>query len=156
MESAESHWRGESDEAKAFDKLRHDARAFLHLVLEDLVSFRARTGPYLVEAGYAELTKSYLYAAPLDALNWKVMKAPKYAGVHFKSWRDVVAMNIEAEDLPPLRFLQEYKRVTLETPENDPFPTADMDEIEIRLQIFNSKESDSVLEMSAAIARRMV
>ncbi len=95
-------------------------------------SFLKQCEAYLLNQGYAELTNVYLFTAPLDALNWKFMKAPQYNDVHLTNWRAVVALNEAAKDVHCL-FLRNYASVQERFQQQqlleDPFPSLDMKEV---------------------------
>ena len=67
---------------------------------------------YLMERGYCELSNVYQFTATLDALNWKVMYAPKYKTVHFDNWLEVAAMNEESREPIYKKFIWDIARIT--------------------------------------------
>ncbi len=147
-------WTGDHQD-EVFTALRKAGRNLLQFVFDDfhLIIFRVLARNYLLEHGYAELTNAYVYSAPLDALNWRAMKAPRYDDVQFQSWLEVVAVNIEAEDSAPIKFLEEYKRVQDEKLSKDPYPTTMQ---HIRADILSALNSPESIKASVSKAKSLV
>jgi hypothetical protein len=123
-----SHKRTGSAEDKAFDDARRAGRNCMKLLTENIEEVKKSERSF-ISHGYAELTNVYVFCAPLDALNWRVMKAPQYDDVTFANWNEVVLMNVEAEDIH-VSFLSHHRdvmnRVASGEIKGDPFDTSSM------------------------------
>ena len=95
----------------------------MSIILDDPI-FLHECQSYLVKQGYLELLNVYLFTAPFDALNWKVMYAPKFKDVDFDNWSDVIGLNETAKNIHS-KFLIEYAHIRKMTMNNeldrDPF-----------------------------------
>ena len=112
---------------QVFEEARNAGRFCMSMVLND-PTFILDCQQYLLDHGYAELMHAYLFTAPLDALNRKVMHKPRYDDIHFDDWSDVIGLNEAATDIHQ-KFLKEYARIwnmladnELSYLDNNPFP----------------------------------
>lgn len=97
------------DVDKAFENAQSTGRNCLSIVFDNPI-FLTDNKKYLLDQGYAQLINAYWFTAPLDALNWKVKKAPKFNGVDFKDWGDVIGLNYAAVDVH-YKFIREFARI---------------------------------------------
>jgi hypothetical protein len=74
---------------------------------------------YETERDAVFLTKVYAFTAPLDACNWRCMRAPDFDAVGFANWLEVAALNESAKDVPNTQVLQ-WRTAALGQPD-DPY-----------------------------------
>jgi len=132
----EPHKRSNDEIDQVVDSARRSGRVCLYYALSDDALTNHHFYAFLLKQGFAELTNVYLFTAPLDALNWKVMQAPKFQDVTWSKWTAVARLNDAAKDIH-CRFLDEYVHVKKSNPIEDPFPTADMNEVSEEICLFN-------------------
>ena len=130
--------RSGSDVDQTFEDARSAGRSFMSTVFSDPI-FIINCKQYFLDEGYANLMNVYLFTAPLDALNWKVMKAPQFNDISFNDWSAVVGLNDAAKDIHG-KFLKEYvcirHALILKELSDDPFPSDDS--ADVKDAIFNS------------------
>lgn len=124
------HFRKGTPEDLAFYEARQAGRSVMKFVIDNPSQVHNNEHTFIAH-GYAELTNVYLFTAPLDALNWKIMNT-QYNDVLFNKWAEVTLMNEKAEDVhSKFIILHHCVKLRLMNKEitKDPFPTNIMDEI---------------------------
>ena len=119
------HKRTNDAEDVAFDRARTAGRELLaHSLGEGVIEANRKA---FADAGWAQLGNCYVFTAPQDALNWKVMK--NNSDVAFDSWSAVAMTNEAAGDIH-VKFLAMCRAVRegLSRAE-DPFPSDTFDKI---------------------------
>jgi hypothetical protein len=111
----------------AFEEARRKGRELFKLALSDNTRFLRDHDTFLRNNGYSELCNVYLFTAPLDAVNWKIMKKPSLNDVMFDHWSQVAATNVVAEDIHQ-KFLEAHSKIQVRVREGlaDPFPSDTM------------------------------
>jgi pullulanase/glycogen debranching enzyme len=153
---AKDHKRKGDDEDIACEAMRSAGRDMLSTVLLTIEGNPVMYNGYLYAQGYSELMNVYKFTAPLDAVNWRIMKAPTFDDVLFENWMDVAALNKAAFDICNVKFLQTMGTVrkSLKSKDEDPFPTADSECIMQQLE--TSIVSDCILYYSRLVKASMM